>query len=80
MLTNPDSSKMLKKKQNRKKKGILRRNRKCTTKPYEGLMEHKNIIKKCDFLQNLKDESLKPLNIPKRNPRVSLNLVLFYHA
>jgi hypothetical protein len=48
--------------------------------PFKYLMEHKNIIKKCDFLQNLKDESLKPLNIPKRNPRVSLNLVLFYHA
>jgi hypothetical protein len=49
-------------------------------KPFKYPMEHKNIIKKCDILQNLKDESLKPLSIPERNPRVSLNLVLFYHA
>ena len=37
-------------------------------KPFKYPMEHKNIIKKCDFLQNLKDESLKPLSIPKRKP------------
>jgi hypothetical protein len=43
-------------------------------------MEHENIIKECNFIQNLKDESIKPLSIPKRNPRVSLNLVLFYCA
>jgi hypothetical protein len=47
---------------------------------FQRIMEHKNIIKKCDFLHNLKDENLKPLSIPKRNPRVSLNLVLIYHA
>ena len=49
-------------------------------KPFKYLMEHKNIIKKCNFIQNLKDESTKPLSIPKRNPRVQLNLVLFYYA
>jgi hypothetical protein len=43
-------------------------------------MEHKNIIKKCNIIQNLKDESAKPLSIPTRNPRVPLHLVLFYHA
>jgi hypothetical protein len=80
MLTDHDSSKMLNEKHNRKKQGILGRKRKCTTKPSKGLIEHKNIIKKCDFLQNLKDENLKPLSIPKRNPRVSLNLVLMCHA
>jgi hypothetical protein len=49
-------------------------------KPSKDLMEHRNIIKECKFIQNLKGESIKPLSIPKRNPRVSLNLVLFYYA
>jgi hypothetical protein len=47
-------------------------------KPFKYLMEHKHIIKKCNFFQNLKGESIKPLSIPKRNPRVPLNLVLFF--
>ena len=49
-------------------------------KPSKDLMKHKNVIKKCNFIQNLKDESTKPLSIPKRNHRVPLNLVLFYCA
>jgi hypothetical protein len=44
------------------------------------LMEHKNIIKECKFIQNSKGEGIKPLSIPKGNPRVPLNLVLFYYA
>jgi hypothetical protein len=44
------------------------------------LMEHKNIIKECKFIKNSKDEGIKPLSIPKGNPRVPLNLVLFYYA
>jgi hypothetical protein len=49
-------------------------------KPSKDLMEHRNIIKECKFIQNLKGESIKPLSIPKRNSRVPLNLVLFYYA
>jgi hypothetical protein len=44
-------------------------------KPSKDLVEHKNIIKGCKFIQNSKGES-----IPKRNPRVPLNLVLFHSA
>jgi hypothetical protein len=44
------------------------------------LMEHKNIIKECKFIQSYKGEGIKPLTIPKGNPRVPLNLVLFYYA
>jgi hypothetical protein len=49
-------------------------------KPSKDLMKHKNIIKECKFIQNPKGEGIKPLSIPKRNPRVPLNLVLFYCA
>jgi hypothetical protein len=49
-------------------------------KPSKDLMEHRNIIKECKFIQNLKGESIKPLSIHKRNSRVPLNLVLFYYA
>jgi hypothetical protein len=49
-------------------------------KPSKDLMEHSNIIKECEFIQNLKGESIEPLSIPKRNPRVPLNLVLLYHS
>jgi hypothetical protein len=42
--------------------------------------EHKNIIKNVSSFKNSKDKGIKPLSIPKRNPRVPLNLVLFYHA
>ena len=51
MLIDHDSSKMLNEKHNRKKQGILGRKRKCTTKPSKDLMEHKNIIKECKFIQ-----------------------------
>jgi hypothetical protein len=46
-------------------------------KPSKDLMKHKNIIKECKFIQNPKGEGIKPLSIPKGNPRVPLNLVLF---
>jgi hypothetical protein len=49
-------------------------------KPSKDLMGHRNIIKEWKFIQNLKGESIEPLSIPKRNPRVPLNLVLLYHA
>jgi hypothetical protein len=80
MLIDHDSSKMLNKKHSRKKKGILGEIDNVQPKPSKELMEHKNIIKECNFIQNLKDESTKPLSIPKRIPRVPLNLVLFYCA
>ena len=47
-------------------------------KPSRDLMKHSYIIKECEFFHNLKGESIRPLSIPKRNPRVPLNLVLFY--
>jgi hypothetical protein len=80
MLTDHDSSKVLNKKHDRKKKGILGEIYNVQPKPSKELMEHKNVIKKCNFIQNLKEESTKPLSIPKRNPRVPLNLVLFYYT
>jgi hypothetical protein len=80
MLTDHDSSKRLNKKHNRKKKRILGKIHNIQPKPSKELMEHKNIIEECNFIQNLKDESTKPLSVPKRNPRVPLNLVLFYCA
>ena len=80
MLTDHDSSKMLNKKHNRKKKGILGELNNVQPKLSKDLVKHKNIIKECKFIQNSKGEGIKPLSIPKRNPRVPLNLVLFYHA
>jgi hypothetical protein len=47
---------------------------------FKDLMKHKSIIKECKFFQNPKGEAIKPLSIPKGNPRVPLNLVLFYCA
>jgi hypothetical protein len=49
-------------------------------KPSKDFMKHKNIIKECKFIQNPKGEGIKPLSKPKGNPRVPLNLVLFYCA
>jgi hypothetical protein len=49
-------------------------------KPFKYLMEHRNRIKKCKFIQKSQRESIKPVSIPKRNPRIPLHLVLFYHA
>jgi hypothetical protein len=49
-------------------------------KPSKNLMKPKNIIKECNFIQNPKSEGIKPLSIPKENPRVPLNLVMFYYA
>jgi hypothetical protein len=48
-------------------------------KPSKGLMKHKNIIKECKFFQNRKGEGIKPLSIPKGNPRVPLNLFINMH-
>jgi hypothetical protein len=80
MLTDHDSSKMLNKKHNIKKREILGEIDNVQPKPSKDLMKHKNIIKGCKFIQNPKGEDTKPLSIPKRNPRVALNLVLFYCA
>jgi hypothetical protein len=80
MLTDQDSSKMFNKKHNRKKKEILGEIDDVQPKPSKDLIEHKNIIKECKFIQNPKGEGIKPLSIPKGNPRVPLNLVLFYSA
>jgi hypothetical protein len=78
MLTDHDSSKMLNKKHNRKKREILGEIDGVQPKPSRDLMEPRYIIKECEFIHNLKGESIRPLSIPKRNPRVPLNLVLFH--
>jgi hypothetical protein len=54
MLTDHDSSKMLNKKHNRKKKGILGELDNVQPKLSKNLMKHKNIIKECRFIQNPK--------------------------
>jgi hypothetical protein len=51
MLTDQGSSKMLNKKHNRKRKGILGEIDNVQPKPSKDLMEHKNIIKECKFIQ-----------------------------
>jgi hypothetical protein len=71
---------MLNKKHNSKKKEILGERDNVQPKPFKYLMEHKNIIKECEFIQNYKGEGIKPLSLPKINPRVPLNLVLFHYA
>ena len=78
MLTNHDSSKMLNGKHNRKKQEILGEIDDVQPKPYRNLMEPRYIIKECEFIHNLKGKSIKPLSVPKGNPRVPLSLVLFY--
>jgi hypothetical protein len=80
MLTCHDSSKMLNKKHDRKKKGILGELDNVQLKPSKNLMKPKYVIKDCKFIQNPKNEGIKPLRITKGNPRVLLNLVLFYYA
>jgi hypothetical protein len=80
MLTDHDSSKILNKRPNRKKKGILGELNNVQPKLSKDLVKHKNIIKGCKFFQNPKGEGIKPLSIPKRNPGVPLNLVLFHCA
>jgi heterodisulfide reductase subunit C len=47
MLTGHDSSKMMNKKHNRKKKGILGELDNVQPKPSKNLMKHKKIIKEC---------------------------------
>jgi hypothetical protein len=49
-------------------------------KPSKNLMKPKNEIKDYKFIQDPKNEGIKPLSITKGNPRVPLNLVLFYYA
>jgi hypothetical protein len=80
MLTDHDISKCLLRSTIERKREILAEIDNVQPKPSKDLLEHKNIIKECKFIQNLKGESIKHLSIPKRNPRVPLNLVLFYCA
>jgi hypothetical protein len=49
-------------------------------KPSKNLMKPKDVIKDCKFIQNPKNEGIKPLRITKGNLRVPLNLALFYYA
>jgi hypothetical protein len=63
-----------------RKRGILGELDNVQLKPSKNLIKPKNVIKVCKFIQNPKNEGIKPLSIPKGNPRVPLNLVLFYYA
>jgi hypothetical protein len=63
-----------------RKREILGKLDNVQPKPSKDLLKHKNIIKECKFIQNPKGEGIKPLFIPKGNPRVPLNLILFYYA
>jgi hypothetical protein len=60
-----------------RKRGILGELDNVQLKPSKNLMKPKNVIKDCKFIQNPKNEGIKPLSIPKGNPRAPLNLVLF---
>jgi hypothetical protein len=42
-------------------------------KPSKNPMKPKDVIKDCKFIQNPKNEGIKPLGITKENPRVPLN-------
>jgi hypothetical protein len=63
-----------------RKRGILGELDNVQLKPSKNLMKPKDVIKYCKFIQNPKNEGIKPLRITKGNPRVPLNLVLFYYA
>ena len=63
-----------------RKRGILGELDNVQLKPSKNLMKPKNEIKDYLFIQDPKNEGIKPLSITKGNPRVSLNLVLFYYA
>jgi hypothetical protein len=63
-----------------RKRGILGELDNVLLKPSKNLMKPKEVIKDFKFIQNPKDEGIKPLRITKGNPRVPLNLVLFYYA
>jgi hypothetical protein len=62
------------------KRGILGELDNVQLKPSKNLMKPKNEIKDYLFIQDPKNEGIKPLSITKGNPRVPLNLVLFYYA
>jgi hypothetical protein len=63
-----------------RKRGILGELDNVHLKPSKNLMKPKDVIKDCKFIQNPKNEGIKPLSMTKGNPRVPLNLVLFYYA
>jgi hypothetical protein len=63
-----------------RKRGILGELDNVQLKPSKNRMKPKDVIKDCNFIQNPKNEGIKPLRITKGNPRVPLNLVLFYYA
>jgi hypothetical protein len=66
MLTDHDSSKCLNRSTMERKRKMLGELDNVQPKPFKYLMEHKNIIKKCNFIQNLKDESAKTLKYTQK--------------
>jgi hypothetical protein len=55
-----------------RKKRFLRELDNVQLKPSKNPMKPKDVIKDCKFIQNPKNEGIKPLRITKENPRVPL--------
>jgi hypothetical protein len=61
-----------------RKRGILGELDNVQLKPSKNLMKPKNVIKDCKFIQNRKNEGIKPLSIPVgglRLPKVLKNMI-----
>jgi hypothetical protein len=73
MLACNDSSKILNKKHNREKMGILGEQGHVQLKPSKNPIKPKGVIKIVSSFKIPKNESIKPLRITKENPSIPLN-------
>jgi hypothetical protein len=55
-----------------RKKRFLRELDNVQLKPSKNPMKPKDVIKDCKFIQNPKNEGIKPLRITKENPSIPL--------
>ena len=72
MLTCHDSSNYLIRSTIGRKMGILGELDNVQLKPSKNPMKPKDVIKDCKFIQNPKNEGIKPLRITKENPTIPL--------
>jgi hypothetical protein len=56
-----------------RKMGILGDLDNVQLKPSKNPIKPKDVIKDCKFIQNLKNEGIKPLRITNENPSIPLN-------
>ena len=56
-----------------RKMGILGELDNVQLKPSKNLMKPKDVIKDCKFIQNPKNEDIKPVRLTKENPSIPLN-------